>query len=108
MSRSKGDRAEERAVAFLVEQGCRIVARNVTSRFGEIDIVAEYNGVLLFVEVKSGRGFEPIYNITPAKLAKLIRTIAWYVQKHRIETPYRLDAVIVRNGACEWVENITI
>jgi len=108
VSRIKGDRAEETAAAFLMARGCRIVARNVSSRFGEIDIVAERGGVLHFVEVKSGTGFEPIYNITPAKLSRLTRTIEWYLQKHRIEIPCQLDALIVRGRECEWVQNITL
>ncbi len=108
MSRAAGDIAEKRAADFLSAKGCRIIARNVNSRFGEIDIIAENEGVLHFVEVKSGRGFEPIYNITPSKLAKLIRTIEWYVQKYAIKMPYQLDALIVRGEECEWVENITL
>ncbi len=108
MSRAVGDIAEKAAIDFLSEKGCRVVARNVSSRYGEIDIIAERGGVLHFVEVKSGRDFEPIYNITPAKLAKLIRTIEWYVQKKGIDIPYQLDALIVKPGGIEWVENITL
>ncbi|BBG64934.1 predicted endonuclease distantly related to archaeal Holliday junction resolvase [Hydrogenimonas sp.] len=108
MSRATGDIAESAAVEFLKKEGCRIVGRNVSCRFGEIDIVAEKSGVLHFVEVKSGRGFEPIYNITPAKLSKLLRTIEWYIQKKRIDMPYQLDALVVKGSKCEWIENITI
>ncbi|WP_286338015.1 YraN family protein [Hydrogenimonas cancrithermarum] len=89
-------------------QGCRILERNVYSRFGEIDIVAEKGGVLHFVEVKSGTTFEPIYNITPSKLAKLLRSIDAYLKKHRLESPYQLDALIVKGERCEWIENITV
>ncbi|WP_201352425.1 YraN family protein [Hydrogenimonas urashimensis] len=108
MSRAVGNRAETIATEFLMRQGCRIVDRNVYSRFGEIDIVAEKAGVLRFVEVKSGTTFEPIYNITPAKLGRLIRSIEAYLKKNRLDLPFQLDAVIVRGTACEWVENITI
>ncbi len=108
MSRATGDTAETAAVSFLVSMGCRIVARNVYCRFGEIDIIAEKDGVLHFVEVKSGRGFEPIYNITPAKLSKLLRTIEWYVQKNGVDMPYQLDALVVRGSECDWIENVTV
>ncbi len=108
MSRATGDIAEAAAVAFLASSGCRIVARNVSCRFGEIDIIAEKEGVLHFVEVKSGRGFEPIYNITPAKLSKLLRTIDWYILKNGIDMPYQLDALVVKGSECDWIENITI
>ncbi len=108
MSRATGDTAEAAAVSFLVSRGCRIVARNIYCRFGEIDIIAEKEGVLHFVEVKSGRGFEPIYNITPAKLSKLLRTIEWYVQKNGVDMPYQLDALVVRGSECDWIENVTV
>ncbi len=108
MSRAVGDIAEAAAVTFLISNGCRIVARNVSCRFGEVDIIAEKDGVLHFVEVKSGKGFEPIYNITPAKLSKLLRTIEWYIQKKGIDIPYQLDALVVKGSKCDWIENITV
>jgi len=108
VSREVGNRAEEIACEWLKEQGCHILERNVYSRFGEIDIIAEREGVLHFIEVKSGTTFEPIYNITPVKLAKLLRTIEHYLQKRRWDSPYQLDALIVRGQECEWIENITI
>ena len=108
MSRAVGDRAERIACDYLMRRGCRIVDRNVYSRFGEIDIVAEKEGVLHFVEVKSGTTFEPIYNITPSKLQKLIRSIHAYLKKRSLDLPFQLDALVVRGERCEWIENITV
>ena len=108
MSRAKGNIAEDLACDWLMRQGCRILERNVYSRFGEIDIVAEKGGVLHFVEVKSGSTFEPIYNITLSKLSKLSRSIDAYLKRHGLENPYQLDALIVKGDRCEWIENITV
>ena len=108
MSRAKGNIAEDLACDWLMRQGCRILERNVYSRFGEIDIVAEKGGVLHFVEVKSGSTFEPIYNITFSKLTKLLRSIDAYLKKHGLESSYQLDALIVKGDRCEWIENITV
>lgn len=47
-----GDAAEDAACRHLVEHGCRIVARNVRYKFGELDIVAAEGDTLLFVEVR--------------------------------------------------------
>jgi putative endonuclease len=47
-----GDAAEEAACRHLVENGCRIVARNVRYKFGELDIVAVDGDELVFVEVR--------------------------------------------------------
>ncbi len=106
MSRARGDLGEDRAVAFLEEKGYRIVARNYHSRFGEIDIIASREGVLHFIEVKSGEG-EPAYRITPAKISKIIKTADIYMQKHRTACDYCIDAVIVTDTV-ELIENITL
>lgn len=108
MSRAVGSAAEDTAAEYLIRRGCVILQRNVYCRFGEIDIVARLGETLHFVEVKSGRGFEPLDNLTPAKLQKLQRSIVWYVQKHDIRCPYELDALIVRDGVCEWIKNLTL
>ncbi len=108
MSRAKGDRAEGLACDFLMAQGCRIIDRNVYSKFGEIDIVAEKSGVLHFVEVKSGVGFDPVFNITPTKMGRLLRTIQVYLKKECYEGPWQVDALIVQGDGIEWIENITM
>lgn len=50
-----GQWGEELAADYLVSQGCKIVERNWRSRAGEIDIIAEAEGVLIFVEVRTRR-----------------------------------------------------
>jgi putative endonuclease len=52
---SLGRRAEGIVAEQLRAAGWRIVARNVRTRFGEIDIIAMDRGALVFVEVKAGR-----------------------------------------------------
>ncbi len=41
---------------FLTAGGYEIVARNVRTKLGEIDLLARHDGVLIFVEVKTRRG----------------------------------------------------
>ena len=109
MSRAKGDAAEQKAVDYLRTQGFRIVDRNVSSRFGEIDILAMKEEVLHIVEVKSAPSYEQaVANITPAKLRKILMTAQAYMKKHRLDLDYSLDAVIVSGGICELLENITL
>ena len=107
MSRAKGSEAEKVASKFLKEKGYKIVDRNFNSRFGEIDIIAYKDRCWHFVEVKSGKG-EPIYQITPKKLSKILKTVDIYLQKHKIEANYSIDALIVKDGECEIIENITL
>jgi putative endonuclease len=50
-----GRNAEEAAARALRSAGYRVLARNCRTPFGEIDIVAERRGALVFVEVKARR-----------------------------------------------------
>ena len=109
MSRAVGDAAEQKAVEFLRTRGFRIIDRNVSSRFGEIDILAMKGDVLHVVEVKSAPTFEQAAgNITPAKIRKILMTAEAYMKKHCLALDFALDAVIVTGGNCELLENITL
>ncbi len=52
MSTQKGNKAEDKACAYLKRQGYHILARNCRLARGELDIVAEKDDILVFVEVK--------------------------------------------------------
>lgn len=109
MSRAIGDIAEDQAVAFLRTLDFRIIDRNVSSRFGEIDILAMRGEVLHIVEVKSAPTYEQaVNNITPAKIRKILMTADAYMKKHGLGCDYALDAVIVSGRQCELLENITL
>ena len=43
---------EDRAAEYLTENGFRIICRNFRCRMGEIDLIAEKEGILVFAEVK--------------------------------------------------------
>ena len=72
---SGGAAGEILAARYLIEKGYRLLATNYRSRFGEVDIVAENERFLVFVEVKT-RGenayFEPREAVTAAKQQKII------------------------------------
>lgn len=109
MSRAKGERAETNACEFLRSRGFEVLERNFYTRYGEIDIIAHKDGILHFIEVKSGSGFEPIFNITPQKIAKLTKTLKIYLAKSKNSLPYCLDALIIREAeSIEFIENITL
>jgi len=109
MSRAKGNKAEDLACGFLYDNGFEIVQRNFYSRFGEIDIITLKDGILHFVEVKSGENYEvAIQNITKQKLSKLIKTGNVYMKKHAIDIDFVYDALIVTPCEIEFVENITL
>ena len=109
MSRAKGNLAEEKACDFLRTQSYTVIEQNFYSRFGEIDIIATKDGVLHFIEVKSGLDYESaISNITPSKLKKIIRTLQVYIKKNGFDGDYTIDAVIVTPKSIEMLESITL
>jgi putative endonuclease len=97
--RALGTIGEEAALRHLRARGYRIRARNVRCPLGELDVVAEQGGELVFVEVKTrsttDRG-APFDAITPAKRRRLWRLATYYLVTHRLQDrPCRFDAVSV-------------
>jgi putative endonuclease len=92
-----GADAEALAAQFLVAKGMTIVARNVRSRFGEIDLVARDGATLVFVEVRLRRSHAfggAAASITRAKQSKLVAAARLYLANLRHEPPCRFDAVL--------------
>ena len=94
-----GKAGEELAAAFLAEKGLRIVERNFRCTSGEIDLVCEDSGTIVFVEVKTrsraARG-EPGEAIGPAKKKRLIKAATLYLSRNRAWTrPCRFDLVSI-------------
>ena len=98
-TKEKGRAGEQLAARFLEKQGFRILDRNYRNRLGEIDIVAEDRGVLVFVEVrtlKAYAGHSPEETIQLRKQQHISRTALAYVQHKRLEDrPARFDVVSV-------------
>jgi putative endonuclease len=109
MSRAKGNIAEAKAASFLLDQNFKIVEQNYyAKKLGEIDIIAFKDDVYHFVEVKSGENFEAIYNITPSKILKLIKSIEYYLKVKNLDVSYCIDAIIISNDDIDFIENITL
>lgn len=109
MDNSSGAAGEDRAAAYLMEKGFRILARNYRSRFGEIDIIAEDGKYLLFAEVKTRKSSSlvgPAEAVTAAKRARIARTAMLYLQNHRTGLQPRFDVVAVVVGKDRAVEKL--
>ncbi len=81
---SFGDMGEETAVRYLRQAGYIIVAQKYRSKTGEIDVIANNKGTIVFVEVKTRRstafGF-PAEAVTYSKRQKLIKTALCYLKQ---------------------------
>ncbi len=102
-----GKEGERLAVGFLESTGFKIICKNYFTKHGEIDIVALKDRVIHFIEVKSGKNFDPAQNMTKAKIAKVIKSANIYLIANGITMPYCIDAILVREGDIEYIENIT-
>jgi putative endonuclease len=109
MSRSKGNIAEDIACEFLVKNQHEIIDRNFYTKFGEIDIITCKDDTLHFIEVKSSSNYESaINNITASKLNKIIKSLHVYMKKSNYQKEFQVDALIVVDKECEFIENITM
>jgi len=106
---SRGQRAEALAAAFLERKGLRIIERNWSSRFGEIDLIARDGEALVFVEVrerKSAAFGGAAASITAAKREKLTRTALAYLSGNARQPACRFDAVLIDGtGKIEWLRD---
>ena len=92
-----GALGETVAAAHLEAQGLNVVDCNFRTRYGEVDIIAEDAGTLVFVEVKTRRSLAfgtPEESVTPRKRARLAKVAAAYLQLHGLEQRnWRIDVV---------------
>jgi putative endonuclease len=107
-----GQAGESAAEEFLRHKGYRIVARNLRSSVGELDLVAEDGQVLVFIEVKARRTDAyggAIYAVHQRKQEKVIRLAAQYLARHHIKDRLcRFDVVLLQgsNAVAPQIEHI--
>lgn len=93
----KGKRGELLAERILRENGYEIVERNFRSPFGEIDIVAKVDDVMVFIEVKrrdSKRFGSSLDALSGRKIDRIIRTAKYYIKKRKVKAQrFRFDVV---------------
>lgn len=98
-SKEKGAEAENTACIYLEKNNIRVVQRNVTYKFGEIDIVAKDRDVLCFIEVRSRFSVEfgrPEATVGPRKQSQIIRAASAYLQSNFVRPPIcRFDVVAI-------------
>ncbi len=97
--RSLGQAGEDAAARHLEAQGYRILARNFRRTFAELDIVAQKEGLLVFVEVKarsSARFGAPAEAVTLTKQRRLSKIALDYMMQAGLgECTARFDVLAV-------------
>jgi len=112
---SFGKWGEDLASKYLVDKGWKVIDRNARTTHGEIDIIAEQDGTIIFVEVKTRSTQEfgyPEEAITSQKRKHLIHSAEEYLQNHpEIQSDWRIDVIAIRrlagenNPVVDWFEN---
>ena len=119
-----GALGESVASQFLERRGFKVLERNFRRKWGEIDIIAEKDGAVRFVEVKSVSR-EPLPNISretaghrpeelvhEAKLRRIARTAEMYMVDNNDERDFQIDVVGVfldtkhRKARCRLFEQV--
>jgi putative endonuclease len=108
-----GSFAESLVEKFLKDRGYTILGRNYRKPWGEIDIIAEKEGIIIFVEVKASdspapKGFEPEKRVNDDKIKKMKRTAQTYIQQNNLDDrSWQMDIVAVEFSKDKRVAKIT-
>ncbi len=107
--REEGTAGEEQAAKNLKKEGYRIIETNFRTKFGEIDIVAEEKGYLVFVEVKKRNTDtfgDPFHAITARKRQHIIKSALFYLKCHDcFNRPVRFDVVGIERDKVRIIRN---
>jgi putative endonuclease len=96
-NRQIGAWGEQVAADWLIEHGHQIVARNIRTPYGEIDIITKQGDVMIFVEVKtliSSRNFFPEHNITARKREHMLAAAQHYAAEQGIDH-FQIDVLAI-------------
>ncbi len=89
---------ESVAALHLEARGYQIIERNWHDQSGEIDIVARFGDLFVFVEVKTRRGRAlgtPEEGLTDRKAERLLELSEIYMAEHGLDADWRIDMVAV-------------
>ena len=103
-----GNLGEKVACEYLRRHGFSIRDRNYVKKTGELDIIAEREDTLHFVEVKTvlaedfplaenkeEDAYDPSLNLHAAKVRKVARTGEWYVLEKKWGGEWQVDGILV-------------
>lgn len=110
MAKAIGYRAEDIAARYLSDLGYKILDKNLSFKFGELDLVALDKKIIVFVEVKYRRSLEhgyPFEAVHRAKQKKIILAAKAYLARHKALPLCRFDVLSLHGDlSCPKVEHI--
>ena len=110
-TKSQGDAAEEAALAYLQDQGLRLLQRNYRTPgrgSGEIDLIMQTpDGTVVFVEVRkrASQAFGgAAASVGAVKQRRIIFAARQYLMRWRRLPPARFDVVVVEAQGLQWLQ----
>jgi len=110
-SKSRGDAAEEAALAYLQDKGLRLLQRNYRTPGrggGEIDLIMQLpDTTVVFVEVRqrATRGFGgAAASVGTVKQGRIVFAARHYLMRWRQLPPARFDVVVVEAEGLQWLQ----
>lgn len=108
-TRDTGRRGEDEACRYLSDSGYNIIARNIYLSHNEIDIIAEDDNFIVFVEVKSrlrtqddpDRFGRPANAVSEIKRKSVLKAVLEYLRQHKYTKQPRIDVIEVYLGRHE-------
>ena len=106
-----GKAAEDLAVAYLVDQGLKVIDRNYRCRFGEIDLIMRDGKTTVFTEVRlrsNSRFGDGAASVTAQKQQRLLATAHHYLAAQPSSPPCRFDVIAmdrVDPSHINWIKN---
>ncbi len=99
MSRNQrvGRWGEQAAADYMTGKGYEVIARNVRTPYGEIDLIVQKDGFTIFVEVKARTTSSlgpPEMAVTPRKQQHMLACAEYYVQQNAIDH-WQIDVIAV-------------
>lgn len=108
-SRQKWAYGEAIALQWYIDKWWELVSKNFTMRWGEIDLIVENADQRRYVEVKIIDSIVDVHGfVTPRKLLRVQKTLAYYSMKFPTKKMLQLDVVFVKWWVVyEVYENVT-
>jgi putative endonuclease len=104
----EGQAGEDAALGYLQGQGLTLVQRNFHCKGGEIDLIMQDRGSLVFVEVRkraSMRHGGAAASITLAKQRRLLSAAQLYLLRYKDPPACRFDVVTIDGEVLNWLKN---
>ncbi|HNS33055.1 MAG TPA: YraN family protein [bacterium] len=93
-----GSNGEQKGTDFLRRKGYKILHRNFRTRSGEIDIIAEKNREIVFIEVKTRSSVNcgyPEEAVNRRKINHLLKASGYYLMKYNKDVPCRFEILSI-------------